>query len=202
VVEVFDKMTRKYAWGEDLENQNIHYFNGWKTNHAYRLNKKVILPIYCGSFDTGPFRNWNDSKWELSYSAIPELDDIDKVMNYFDDCQTYRSIADALNQAFEMGRNRNIKSTYFTISAFKKGTLHLTFRDEDILRRFNVAACRGKNWLFKDYGSRGYADLNPEERAVVNAFEDPIAYQAFVRSGAKLFNTKELLQIGYENHEN
>ena len=38
-----------------------------------------------------------------------------------------------------------VLSTYFEISAFKKGTIHLIFRDEDILRRFNITACKGKN---------------------------------------------------------
>jgi len=46
---MFDKFTH-YAFrdGRNTNNEyskNIHLFNGWKTNTAYKVNKKIILPF-------------------------------------------------------------------------------------------------------------------------------------------------------------
>ncbi|MBL7128508.1 MAG: DUF4942 domain-containing protein [Ignavibacteria bacterium] len=30
---------------------------------------------------------------------------------------------------------------------FKKGTIHLTFKDDKLWEKFNLEAARGKNWL-------------------------------------------------------
>lgn len=169
VLEVFDWFTRKYAWDESIHNGNVHYYNGWKTNSSFKVNKKVIFPCY-GSYG-GAFYDAMFSKWKLNYDTARELADIDIVMNYFDGCPHYTSITKALNNALERGQNRNIESTYFRITVFKKGTIHLTFKDDDILRRFNVAASRGKGWLPMDYGSKPYQSMNIEEQAVVDAFE-------------------------------
>ncbi|NOR25368.1 MAG: DUF4942 domain-containing protein [Desulforhopalus sp.] len=75
------------------------------------------------------------------------------------------------------GENLNLESTYFKISAHKKGTLHLTFLDKDILRRFNVAACKGKGWLPEDYGTKNYVKMLPEERELVDSFEGAKIYE-------------------------
>jgi hypothetical protein len=172
VLEIFNLFTIKHCWEKGgVFTDNIHYFDGWKTNNAFRVGKKVIIPVH-GGHGNGPFLSWMDrNKWELSYSAEEALRDIDIVMNYFDGCRQYTSVTQALNRSFADGQSRNIRSTYFIITAYKKGTLHLTFRDENILRRFNVAACLGKEWLPMDYGQRPYEDLAPEEQNVVDTFE-------------------------------
>lgn len=45
VLEVFDMFTIKHCWDDGVFTENIHYFNGWKTNNAFRVGKKVIIPI-------------------------------------------------------------------------------------------------------------------------------------------------------------
>lgn len=42
-------------------------------------------------------------------------------------------------------------STFFDIRIFKKGTVHLIFRDKDLLAQFNRAAAQGKNWVGAGY---------------------------------------------------
>ena len=42
---------------------------------------------------------------------------------------------------------RTHDSYFFTIKLYKKGTMHLTFKDIDVWARFNQAAAEGKNWL-------------------------------------------------------
>lgn len=170
VVELFDKMSKKYAWDENNEfEKNIHYFNGWKTNKSFFINKKVIMPWY---------HFWDSlfNKWHIDYNDSPELHDIDLVMNYFDGKANYLSIEKALEKAFEENQTRNVLSSFFEISVFKKGTIHLIFRDEDVLRRFNITACKGKNWLPQDYGNKPYEQLPYEKQELVNSFEDKKTY--------------------------
>ena len=168
VIKQFDDFTRNYAWDEDLHNGNVHYFNGWKTNKAFFVNSKVILPWY-NFIDYG-------GEWKVRLEDEKKLRDIDLVMSYFDATNYYYSITNALNDGFLENQNRKILSTYFEISAFKKGTMHLTFRDEDIRRRFNITACKGKGWLPQDYGHKPYEQLPYEEQEIVKSFEDKKTY--------------------------
>ena len=176
VMDIFDKFTIAHSYSGGLYDDNIHYFTGWKTNNAFKVGKKVIIPIY-GGYGDGPFVESWSKKWKLSYDAIPILSDIDTVMNYFDGMRNgYYSMVEAIAHAFDRDESRKIESTYFTISCYKKGTIHLTFSDENILRRFNVAACRGKQWLPHDYGRKPYADMPVEEKQCVDTFEDQRTY--------------------------
>ena len=169
VVKLFDDFTRNYAWDDKNEfEKNIHYFNGWKSNKIFLVNKKVIMPWYN-------FIDWAGG-WKVDYKDQQKLHDIDLVMSYFDASNHYLSITDALNSAFGRGQNRKVLSTYFEISAFKKGTIHLTFRDEDIRRRFNITACKGKGWLPQDYGHKPYEQLPYEEKELVKSFEGEKSY--------------------------
>lgn len=175
VLEIFDRFTIRHSFDSNNKHEkNIHYFNGWKTNKAFKVGKKVIIPIY-GGYGDGPFRGFGD-EWKLDYGAARTLRDIDVVMNYFDGMNHYNSIAQALESNFTRGISSNIYSTYFTITAYKKGTIHLTFNDEGILRRFNIAACKGKGWLPCDYSQKGYVELSTEEKVVVGSFEGRESY--------------------------
>jgi len=174
VLEIFELFSRKHSW-EDEHSENIHYFNGWKTNDSFKVNKKVIIPLY-GGYRKGPFIDDWSGKWKLQYGCEGVLQDIDTVMAYFDGMQRYYSIKQALENAFVRGESRKIKSSYFTLTAYKKGTLHLVFNSEDILRRFNVVACRGREWLPQDYGTKAYKDMTSEERSVVDSFEGQESY--------------------------
>ena len=170
VLTLFDTMTLKHSWHDDNPNEeNIHYFNGWKTNKAFFVNQKIVLPYY--SFWDSYFK-----KWEVHYNDRPKLHDIDLVMNYFDDRYYYNEIHSTLRSAFVNDNTRKVLSTYFEISVYKKGTMHLTFRDEDIRRRFNITACKGKGWLPQDYGHKPYEQLPHEEQEIVKSFEDKKTY--------------------------
>ena len=169
VVKIFDDFTRNYAWEDKNEfEKNIHYFNGWKTNKAFFVNRKVIMPYFN-------FIGWS-GQWGVDYKDKQKLDDIDLVMSYFDASNDYLSIKDALNSAFSEDLTRKISSTYFEISVFKKGTIHLIFKDENIRRRFNITACKGKGWLPQDYGYKPYEQLSSTEKELVGSFEDKKTY--------------------------
>jgi methylase of polypeptide subunit release factors len=180
VNKLFDIMTKKYHWAEESD-KNIHYFNGWKSNKAYYVNKKIVLPVLC-RHSSHPFMDFMGRTWRLNgWETEQWLDDIDKVMNYFDIQTEYVSIAEALKAAFENIQTRGIESTYFKISVYKKRTIHLTFRDENILRRFNVCACKNKSWLPPDYGVKEYRNMSPEEKEVVKEFEGEKKYNSTMK---------------------
>lgn len=188
VADIFDKMTEKHHWSDETS-KNTHYFNGWKTNKAFYCNYKVIIPMDRGHFCG--FRGY--SGWEIQYNTKRQLDDIDLVMSYFSEDRNYLSIVDALEVAFRDGKTRGIESTFFNISVYKKGTIHLTFRDEAIRRRFNVTACKHKKWLQDDYGRKDYNSMSGEEKAVVDDFEGKENYEKNINQLG--FAKKEMLQI-------
>lgn len=173
ILDIFDMFTVRHCYERGVHEKNIHYFNGWKTNKAFKVGKKVVIPVY-GSYG-GAFFDWG--KWKLNHAAAETLRDIDVVMNSLDGGREYVSISKALEDAFAKDISSGIESTYFRITAHKKNTVHLTFRDEDILRRFNVVACRGKGWLPGDFGAKAYQELTFEERVVVNSFEGEESYE-------------------------
>ncbi len=189
-VDVFDMLTHEYAYDEDIHNGNVHYFNGWKTNKAFFCNKKVIIPFWGSAFWDADWK-----RWQVRYDIKDKLNDIDKVMNSFDGAIEYTSIVSALNKALDEGQNHKIKSTYFEITVYKKGTMHLTFLDPDVLRRFNITACRDKNWLPMDYGQKRYNRMTSEEQKVADAFEGKKSYEANFTSEPRLFRGKTALQI-------
>lgn len=39
IIELFDRLSHQYAYSDELQN-NIHYYNGWKTNKAWSSTKK------------------------------------------------------------------------------------------------------------------------------------------------------------------
>ena len=176
VVEQFNRFTVTHCWNKDNPVEaNIHYFSGWATNDAFKVAPRIVVPIgYRGSYD-GPFTGYQ-GRWELNHSAADALRDIDLVMNYFEGHAEYTSISDALREAFARGEN-STESTFFSkIIAHKKGTIHLTFRSAETLRRFNTVACKGKAWLPCDYGSKAYSQMTGDEKAVVDSFEGEKTY--------------------------
>ena len=69
----------------------------------------------------------------------------------------------------------------------------MVFKDDDVLRRFNIVACRAKGWLPMDYGQKRYEDCDEETQAVVKSFEGIPQYNSNVKR--PLFATKPLLAI-------
>ena len=54
---------------------------------------------------------------------------------------------------------------------YKKGTVHITFKDMDLLKKLNIFGGKGKNMLPPRYGKVKYDDMTDEEKAVVNEFD-------------------------------
>ena len=52
----------------------------------------------------------------------------------------------------------------------------LTFLDDDVRRRFNITACKGKGWLPQDYGHEPFEQLSYEKQELVKSFEGEKTY--------------------------
>ena len=134
VVDVFDLFTRYYS-------ENRLHIEGWKTNEQWKVNKKIILPNYVQTY--GKF-------FDTNYSRSSEFRDIEKAMCYLTG-KDYSSI-DSIDKAigkFPVGQKDKSTSEFFDFRCYKKGTIHLFFKDEALWARFNQKACEGKNWLGK-----------------------------------------------------
>lgn len=165
ILALFDRLSSDYSWYPETKN-NIHYYNGWKTNKAHCVNKKVIIPC------NGCFSDW---KWDRNpldtWKCMSVLSDIEKCLNYLDGNMTADvDLKTVLDTAKSECKYRGITTKYFRVSFFKKGTMWLEFLNEDLLMRFNSYACMKKKWLPPNYGNAHYDDMDESEKAVVNSF--------------------------------
>ena len=164
IVALFDKFTQEHTWYPECA-RNIHYYNGWKTNKAHKINSKVILPV------NGMFSDWSWSKTFKVSHAESTISDIEKVFDYLDGNETAAvDLHGVLLSACEAGQTRNIPCKYFDVTLYKKGTMHIKFRNQALVDKFNIYCCRHKNWLPPSYGKTAYADLGTDERAIVDGF--------------------------------
>jgi hypothetical protein len=133
IVDVFDIFTK-------FHKENRCHVEGWKTNDYWKVNRKVILPWYV-EMSYSDHYNINHRKWD-------EFADIDKVMSYISG-KPYESVLllkDAITKV-RIGDSGLHESEFFQFRCYKKGTLHITFKDEWLWAQFNQRACKGKNWL-------------------------------------------------------
>ena len=197
VEDIFDMFTVRHSYSHGLYDDNIHYFNGWKTNNAFKVKKRVIIPVN-GGFSDGPFIGFRGA-WDLHYNAKEVFDDIDMVMNSFDGMRSYLSMSKAVEAAFKEGRSSKIESSYFFITVYKKGTVHLEFKDDNILRRFNLAACMNKNWLPHEYGNKSYKECSQELQTVIGSFEGETSYNQHLNQPLFGCTTLPELEAAYQS---
>ena len=155
VVEVYDLFTRYFSGNTACE-------EGWKTNKQFKCNRKVIIPyaVECGYM---PQKYGYDEFYSPCYSRDAELEDIDKAMCWlsgrnFETLTGYIEIpgqgktfspADSMIRTvihrIPVGDQGWHESAFFRVKAFKKGTLHLEFKDEALWAKFNQVVNQGKN---------------------------------------------------------
>jgi Domain of unknown function (DUF4942)/Methyltransferase small domain len=148
LVEVFDQATSYH------EKNRIHT-EGWKTNKSYKVGKRIIVPNGVT----------HEGKWGFSTNHYQRqfFDDLDKVICWLSG-KSIKSIGSIYVQlaqkvaATRKGHNSPngdyqqwFESEFFNIRIYKKGTVWLDFKDQQILDNFNRRAAEGKNWLGAGY---------------------------------------------------
>lgn len=171
ILDLFDQLTQKYSYHEEC-GKNIHYYNGWKTNTAYKINKKVILPI--NGFSS---YSWKRDKID-GYYIREKLQDMVKVFNYLagelsDVDGVVRAGVDTAN---ELAVFRGMDFHYFETTFYKKGTCHITFKDDRLVEKFNIYGSQRKGWLPPSYGKKRYREMTREEQVVVDEFQGQEKY--------------------------
>jgi hypothetical protein len=145
VANVFDELT-SYFKG------NTNHTEGWKSNDSYKVNLKLVFPYGCKFED----KYGGNFSLYYGYGRTDIYNDLDRIMCVLDgkDFAECHTIGQALDNKFRiLGHNvkapfdNNTESRYFEIKFFKKGTVHLVFKDKHLWERFNVTAAKGKNWI-------------------------------------------------------
>ena len=174
ILALFDELSARHSWDSDMPN-NIHYYNGWKTNLSWKINRRVIITVR-GCAD--------NTSWEMQWwidRVIEKLSDIEKALNYLDNGETGDvDIATTISEAQKAYNLRKIPLKYFMVTLYKKGTCHLTFTNERLLKKLNIFGSQKKGWLPKGYARRKYEDMSAEEQSVIESFEGRESYQVSV----------------------
>ena len=149
VVEAFDELTRYHK-------ENRLAVEGWKTNDAWKVNERFVLPYIVDS-------EW--SEWHINYNAEERLRDLDRAMAFLEGKRLEDvsvTISAALRNTFQLYRSEAsgvlTVSDYFEMRPYKKGTCHFKFNDHALWERFNLVAVQGKNWLPDDFKAREKED--------------------------------------------
>jgi hypothetical protein len=170
ILALFDTFSQAYSYHPDIQNGNIHYFNGWKTNKAHKVNHKLILPLYG-------VRKRFDARREINYNLADQLRDMVKVFNYLSDNKTDVSwLVGNQIECANKSQRFTLDLRYFKLKLHLKGTAHITFTDQALLDKFNIFAAQRRHWLPPRYGKATYQEMTPEERAVIDGFQGQAAY--------------------------
>lgn len=191
ILNLFEEFSHKHYYDES--SKNVHLYNGWKTNKAWKINSKVIIPLQ-GYRDLG--YSWG--RYEPThYTVLDKLKDIEKVFNYLDDGLSEQiDILDTLRMAEHYGETKKIDLKYFLVTFYKKGTCHIEFKNEDLLHKFNLFGSQKKGWLPPSYGNVRYKDMTSEEKAIVNEFEGETSYNKVMSNKSYfIMDTSELLKL-------
>lgn len=174
ILALFDELSHKYAWHEGVSN-NVHYYDGWSTNKSWFINKRVIVPYMDAWGWFGDFR-------PTSHSVATRLKDIEKVFDFLDAKRTeHFSLDEALKRAERFSETKKVRTKYFLLTFYKKGTVHIEFLDERLLKKFNLYAAKNRAWLPPSYGKKHYRDMEPEEQRVIDSFEGKDRYEETLR---------------------
>ena len=188
IIGLFDKWTNLHYNSE--YSKNVHYYNGWCTNEAYKVGKKVIF--WCPAFDS-----WS-GRFEPGWDVERSLSQIERTLHYLDtNGQKYNgdALRATLKAAEKAGQSQKIQLHYFTATFYKKGTCHIEFTNDDVLKSFNLFASQKKGWLPPSYGKKSYHEMSRAEQKIVDSYEGEASYTDTLTRHL-IPTTASLLQLG------
>ena len=191
IISLFDDWTSLHYHPE--YSKNIHSYNGWCTNEAYKVGRKVIFN--CNAFE---YWSYNRSYEFYPHRVYDKIRSIELVLHYLDtsgkpyDGEELRKTLDDLRGASSA---QNIQLRYFNATFYKKGTCHIEFTNEDVLKSFNLFASQKKGWLPPSYGKKSYRDMSASDKKIVDSFEGEASYTDTLARGL-IPTTKTLLRLG------
>lgn len=174
IINLYDMFTYRYA----KENPtNVHLFNGWHTNKGFKVNpKKVIVPLYF----------YNSYGYDM-YKARDFLTEVEKVFTYLDGGKKDGKTVEQLwnwSQGFTTDR---LEFKYFDVELKKKGTVHIYWKDYNLVKKLTIIGCKAHNALPNDYGTKQYESMTEEEKTVVDSFEGEKEYTEDTTTNANFY---------------
>lgn len=205
ILDLFDRFT-KHAQYDGCE--NVHYYNGWKTNSAHRLNSKIIIPFY-GVWEASAryvgtnFYNMRKAGYEYKLDlqhAYYTLSDMSMTLNYLANgicnLESMALLEKTLKENFDRGNAKNIETQHFILTFYKKGTCHVKFKNQELLDKFNLFASQRKGWLPPSYGKKTFDDMDETERSIIEEFQGRAQYEHIMKNkNAYLIDHQQLLEV-------
>lgn len=163
--KMYERLTIKHSDNED----NVYLYSGWKTNKAWKIDKKSIIPCY------GVFDSWFDTP--RTYEAYSTLADIERILNFFDgnmtaDVDLERQLKICFSQQPTKNMRWKASCKFFEVTFYKKGTVHIVYTCPELIDRFNIYVGKRMKWLPPSYGKKKYDDMSAEEKAVIDSFHE------------------------------
>ena len=154
VMDAFDIMSRYHK-------KNRVHVEGWKTNSAHMVNRRIVLPY--------GFKPWFTEPFFTSPGSIL-LDDIDMAFAHLEGkkLNEIETIIESSAQLKGLDYKWGVpfESTYFKCKCYEKGTIHLLIKDKFLWERFNLVAADGKNWLPDDYMAREREEMKKSKLSI------------------------------------
>ena len=132
----------------------------WKTNANYMVNRKFIVPYMCDGYTWEYASGYSMARRQVgrryvctSGSSVDKMSDVSKALCYltgrdYNDIgplpQEYNDVKVEWGEWFIWG--------FFRCKAFKKGTMHFEFLDEDVWFKFNEEVAKTKGWSLPKKG--------------------------------------------------
>jgi hypothetical protein len=131
ITDAFDEATKYHR-------DTLKHTEGWKTNLSWRVGKKVIIP-----YGNPAALHWYGSR------ARAFFEDLDKALCHLVGKRPDQitGLLTTMEKHFGYGRGiygTKFESEFFTFIVYQKGTVHLTFKDLDLLETFNITAAKLK----------------------------------------------------------
>lgn len=138
ILEAFDGITKHHA-------DNQYSLPGWKTNSHFLLTKKFIVPYMV---DESKRYGYTHATYQVYRSGgrYDLIEDLEKALCYitgdkWDDIKTlYQSVSN--NTYGEWYDNHH----FFKYKAFKKGTMHFVFKNDEIWGQLNQRVAKIKGY--------------------------------------------------------
>lgn len=175
LVEVFDKITSHHK-------DNQYGLPGWKTNSHYLLTRRFIFP-YVSSIDAYRYgKQFANTTYTVYNSDCETINDLEKAL-----CYVTGDNYDEIKSLYASSSNNEYGEWYechfFRYRGYKKGTLHVEFKDEDVWAKFNQNIARIKGYpLFEGKKQTKYQDrqtgrADQEKKNPAHAYKPTVLFE-------------------------
>lgn len=135
IVEAFDSICA-------LSAENSTAGEKWKTNANYMVNRRFIVDYMTDSGDYG----WRHETVRIRYSGNQDkMEDVCKALCFLTG-RDYGTIGSLRQTGEDQPWGTWFIWGFFKCIAYKKGTMHFEFLDEDVWFKFNYEAAKVKGW--------------------------------------------------------